>query len=179
MTIDIFVKPFLRLEIFRGLKPLQLTEIARRAYRVTYKPGDIIVREDSPGDAAILIVSGEAIRLDSGAAPDHGEPVPVGALVAEMAMLTEMVHPATIVASSHVRALRIAREDLTEQMLEDPDLADHFMRQISGRLADVLTRLREIDGTLADSAAGNASAVGHFGPSLPGTSPSETAPRFH
>jgi len=32
----------LELEIFQGLEPLQITEIARRAYRVVYKPGDII-----------------------------------------------------------------------------------------------------------------------------------------
>ncbi|MDX2307876.1 MAG: cyclic nucleotide-binding domain-containing protein [Hyphomicrobium sp.] len=149
MPIDAFVRPLLSLDIFRGLKPLQLTEIARRAYRITYKAGDVITRENAPGDAAILIISGDAVRLDTSDLSDLGEPLPLGSLIAEMAMLTDMLHASTIIATSQVRALRIARDDLVEQMMEDRALADHFMRRISGRLSNVLDELRQIDGQLA------------------------------
>jgi hypothetical protein len=40
MAIDALVKPFLLLPLFQGLKPLQLTEIVRRADRIIYRPGD-------------------------------------------------------------------------------------------------------------------------------------------
>ena len=52
MAIDAIIQPLLKLEIFQGLKPLQITEIARRAYRVVYKPGDVILREHADGEAA-------------------------------------------------------------------------------------------------------------------------------
>ena len=75
MAIDALVKPFLLLPLFQGLKPLQLTEIVRRADRIIYRPGDIIIEEDQVGDAAIVIVSGEAVRvtgLEPGAAAERG-----------------------------------------------------------------------------------------------------------
>ena len=63
MAIDALVKPFLRLPLFQGLKPLQLTEIVRRAGRIIYKPGDILIHEGQVGDSAIIIVTGEAFRV--------------------------------------------------------------------------------------------------------------------
>lgn len=153
MAIDAFVRPLLKLEIFTGLKPLQLTEIARRAYRVVYRPGAYIIREDETGDAAVVIISGQAVRISGPALGEPGEPIPPGSLLAEMAMLTETVHSSSIVASSEVRALRICRDDVLEQMAEDQALADHFMRKISGRLTSVLEELRDIDGRLATIAA--------------------------
>ena len=49
MAIDALVKPFLLLPLFQGLKPLQLTEIVRRADRIIYRPGDILIEEDQVG----------------------------------------------------------------------------------------------------------------------------------
>jgi CRP-like cAMP-binding protein len=153
MAIDSFVKPMLNLEIFQGLKPLQITEIARRAYRVVYKPGDIIMHEDEAGDAAIVIVSGDAVRIAGPALSEPAEPVPAGALLGEMAMLIETRHSSTIIARTTVRALRIAREDLQEQMAEDAALADHFVQRITARLSTVLESLKAIDAVVANSAA--------------------------
>lgn len=164
MAIDTFVKPMLKLEIFQGLRPLQITEIARRAYRVVYKPGDFIIREDDEADAAIVIVSGEAARISGPGLLHPAEPVPAGSMLGEMAMLIETRHSSTIVARTEVRALRIAREDLQEQMAEDAALADHFVQRITARLSTVLDALKAIDSMVADSEdailpVGRASAV--------------------
>ncbi len=150
MAIDTFVKPMLKLEIFQGLRPLQITEIARRAYRVVYKPGDMILREDEEGDAAIIIVSGEAVRISGPALSEPAEPVPAGSLLGEMAMLIETRHSSTVVARTQVRALRISREELQAQMAEDPALADHFVQRITARLSQVLDSLKAIDAMIAD-----------------------------
>lgn len=149
MAIDAFVQPLRRLEIFQGLKPLQITEIARRAYRVVYKPGDVIMSEDTLADAAIVIVSGDAVRISGPGVNEPAEPVPPGAILAEMAMLIETQATSTIIARGPVRALRISREEILAQMTDDTALADHFMRRITARLSVVLDELREIDGSLA------------------------------
>ncbi len=143
----------LKLEIFQGLRPLQITEIARRAYRVVYKPGDAIIREDEEGDAAVIIVSGEAVRIAGPALAEPAEAVPEGSLLGEMAMLIETRHSSTVVARTTVRALRIAREDLQAQMTEDAALADHFVQRITARLSSVLDSLRAIDSMVAGTAA--------------------------
>ncbi len=155
MAIDALVKPMLPIAIFRGLKPLQITEIARRAERVIYRPGDIIIEEDKLGDAAVLIVGGDAVRVSG---PDYtGSPEPVreGSLVGEMAMLVETIHSSTIVARGNVKALRFTRSEMLEQMAEDRGLAEHFVARISGRLRSLAQDLRAIDQALAKSGTGN------------------------
>lgn len=149
MAIDAFVQPLLKLDIFQGLRPLQITEIARRAYRVVYKPGDVILTEDAATDAAIVIVAGDAVRISGPGLSEPGEPIIPGSLLAEMAMFIETQASSTVIARGSVRALRIAREDILDQMEDDTALADHFMRRITSRLSTVLTELRDIDTTLA------------------------------
>ena len=63
MAIDALVKPLLQLPLFRGLKPMQITEIVRRADRIVYRPGDVIIEEHAEADAAIVLVEGEAVRV--------------------------------------------------------------------------------------------------------------------
>lgn len=141
----------LKLEIFHGLKPLQITEIARRAYRVVYKPGDFIIRQDEDGDAAIIIVSGEAVRISGPGLSETAEAVPPGSLLGEMAMLIETQHSSTVIARNTVRALRISREDVLSQMAEDASLADHFVQRITARLSTVLDTLKAIDAMVVDT----------------------------
>jgi CRP-like cAMP-binding protein len=149
MAIDALVKPLLRLPLFQGLKPLQLTEIVRRAGRIVYKPGDILIQEDQVGDCAIVIVAGEAVRVSHEGDTAPAEAVPEGSMVAELAMLVETVHSATIVARTPIRALKISREDMHELMAEDPALGEHMMTRITGRLQALVREIHAIDGALA------------------------------
>lgn len=153
MPIDRFVQPLLKLDIFQGLKPIQITEIARRAYRIIYKPGDIIIHEDEQSDAAIVILDGVAKRLSGpGLKNDDEEPILVGSVLAEMAMLIEMQYTSTIIAKTNVFALRISREEIRNQMREDKTLAEHFIGRLTRRLTSVSNELRRIDKSLENEA---------------------------
>jgi CRP-like cAMP-binding protein len=144
MAIDALVRPLLDIAIFRGLKPLQLTEIVRRAERTVYRPGQILIEENAEADAAIVIVAGEAVRVSGPDLQSRAEPVPPGALLAELAMLIETQHTSTVVARSSVRALRLPRAEIHEIMAQDPDMADHFVQKIAGRLHDMHGELSRI-----------------------------------
>lgn len=150
MAIDALVQPLLGVELFRGLRPLQITEISRRAFRTVYKPGETIIEADKGGDAAVLIVSGEAVRV-TGPGSSTGQPLPEGTLLGEMAMLIETEHSSTVVAKTAVRALRIARSEMHEQMAEDQALADHFITRIADRLHVIAEELRQIDAVMGQS----------------------------
>ena len=121
MAIDALVKPLLSLPLFRGLPPLQLTEIVRRAERVIYAPGDVIAAENQLSDAAIVIVSGNCIRLDDDGGQLHGEQLPEGSMISELAMLVEVTHISTIIAQGPVKALRMTRERMRELMEDEPE----------------------------------------------------------
>jgi CRP-like cAMP-binding protein len=159
MAIDALVLPLLHVPLFQGLKPLQITEIARRADRVVYKPGDVIVTSNVDSDAAVLVVSGEAVRTDGPGLTEGIEAVPPGALISEMAMLIETECSSTVVARTTVRALRITRAEMLAHMAADPTLADHFIEKISGRLSSFVEGLQEIDRSLGMIAGTPSAAV--------------------
>lgn len=161
MAIDALVKPLMNVAIFQGLKPLQITEIARRAERVVYRPGQAIIEEDVDGDAAVLIVSGDAVRISGPGCEGAPREIAQGALLGEMAMLIETQHSSTVIARGSVRALRITRADLHAQMEEDPAVADHFVGKITGRLTRLAQELRTVDATLGGGQENLADATVH------------------
>lgn len=151
MAIDALVRPFLSLPLFRDLKPLQISEIARRAERIVYRTGDVISAEDQLGDAAILIVSGTCVRRTIDGKKTREEFLPEGSMVAELAMLVEVVHPTTIVARDQVKALKISRDKMHELMQEDASLATHFSSLILKRLHALADDLLAVDELLSGS----------------------------
>jgi CRP-like cAMP-binding protein len=152
MAIDALVLPLLKVPLFQGLKPLQITEIARRADRIVYNPGDVIISESQVSDGAVLLISGEAQRTSGPGLGSEPEMVPAGSLLAEMTMIIETDCTSTVVARSRVRALRITRAEMLVLMTEDPSLAGHFITKISDRLSTFVDGLREVDQSLAEAA---------------------------
>lgn len=155
MAMNELVKPLLDVELFRGLRPLQITEIARRSDRIVFMPGDVIAKRDAAGDAAILIIAGDACRM---AGPFDQSPfderLPTGSLIGEMAMLIETDYSATVVARTAVRALRLKRSEMLAQMLDDPALADHLVQRIAARLSGIADTLRGIDNQFVHHTTG-------------------------
>ncbi len=158
MSIQALIAPLLRVALFQGLKPLQITEIARQADRIVFKRGDVITAEGADSDGAYLIVAGDVDYIGENGATQQVE---AGSLIGEMGMLIEHTFGATVVARGPVRALKITREAMHEQMLADPALAEHLMQRIASRLVKVADELRRIDsalggyGTDAEEAAGD------------------------
>jgi CRP-like cAMP-binding protein len=145
---DALLAHFLHVEMFRGLKPLQITEIARRAERIVFRPGQILIESGQIGDAALLVISDGAVRTRG---PDQEcitEPIEPGSLIGEMAMLVEAEHSSTVVAQGSVRAFRITRESLAAQMSHDASMAEHFVDKIAGRLHRLADELKKIETSL-------------------------------
>ncbi len=144
MAIASIVQPLLQVALFQGLTHPQVNEIARRAERIVFKPGEVIVTHDAPAQGAILLVSGEARRV-AGPGVDGVEVLPPATLIGEMAMLVETSSSSTVVAATSVRALRFSREEMLEQMAADPALAEHFIALIAARLHSVAAEMRAIE----------------------------------
>ena len=146
MAIDKVVAPLLRVPLFAGLKPLQITEIARQAERCPSEPGETITKAGQPGDGAFLIVRGRpsaSSRLQPLAPP---EPIEPGSLLGEMAMLVEHVYRTTVVAQERVLCLKIHARGAACADARRPWLCRAFPRRITDRLTPVQDELREIDG---------------------------------
>jgi CRP-like cAMP-binding protein len=154
MPMDRLVAPLLRVPILAGLRPLQITEMARQADRVKFRRGDTITKAGAPGDGAYLIVSGPADRVLRPGFAGATEPIEPGSLIGEMAMLVEHHYRVTVVARNRVLCLKITRAAVLAQMQDDPALARHFERRIRERLSQVSDDLRQIDSILAACGSG-------------------------
>lgn len=150
MAIESIVDAVRQIALFQGLRPSQVSEIVRRAERVLFKPGDTIIREGEIGDAAYLIVSGSAVRT-AGPVNSQPEELEAGTLIGEMAMLVETEFSSTVTCRERVKALKITRSGLLEQMILDPSLADHILEKLAERLRQLANQLRQIEKILGSS----------------------------
>jgi CRP/FNR family cyclic AMP-dependent transcriptional regulator len=149
MAIDQVLASLLRVPVFSGLKPLQITEIGRRAQRCAFGHGETIIEAGEPGDAAYLVLSGEAGLKTGMGRWSPLEPVEPGSLLGELAMFVEHAYSATVVAQGWVDCLKLERSALHAQMREDPDVAERLAQVIRDRLTRVATELQEVDELLA------------------------------
>ena len=148
MAIESVFDAVRQIALFQGLQPSQISEIVRRSERVLFKPGDAIIRQGETGDGAYLIISGTAVRT---AGPVNREPeeLRAGTLLGEMAMLVETEFSSTVVCREQVKALKITRSGLLEQMSSDPSLADHILEKLAERLRQLASQLRQIEKILS------------------------------
>ena len=140
-----------RIPIFARLSPAQITEVARVTEKARFRSGDRITEAGASGEAAYLLVSGDAERA---AVP--GQLLPPGSLIGELAMLVDHAYAATIVAKGRVRCLRISRSAMHGLMLTDPSLADLLSQHITERLRKAANGLMRIDRLLAKTDAASA-----------------------
>lgn len=151
-VLELFAGHLAVLPLFRGLSPLQIAAIARRAERMSYTPGATIVEENGVADAAILIIAGTAVRVSGPELTERSEPIAPGSLLGEAAMLVETTYGSTIVARTAVRAVHITRDALHEQILADPALGEQIVANIALRLSAFVANLKAVDACLSGEA---------------------------
>ena len=143
MVPDTLLTPLVRVPLFNGLSKSQLQALADSAERIAIDSGSLIIADDQPGDAAYLLVKGRAARLDAIGRPM--EPLPIGTMVGEMAMLIETRHMATVIAVEPIKALKFTRRAMLAVMQDDPDIAAHFITKLTTRLQSLADELKAVD----------------------------------
>ena len=153
MSLNALVAPLCHVPLFADLQPHQMMALVRAADRVVFQPGDTIIKHDKMGEAAFLIVQGEAVCLEPDAVDLEGEALEVHTLLGELAMLVETEYSTTVVAQTVVRTLKFTRAAIFELIEQDPEIAEHFISMLSGRLLSVADELRDLDQQLAEQSA--------------------------
>lgn len=149
MSIDKVIAPLLRVPLFAGLTSMQLAEIANHTERITFRRGTTITEAGAPGDGAYLIVAGDAVCKSERPSAIPPQPIELGSLIGELAMLVDHIYGVTVVADGRVHCLKILRAALYQQMEADPELADHFSSLLAARLNQAAIEMRRIDQLLA------------------------------
>jgi CRP-like cAMP-binding protein len=148
-VLETFTARLADIEIFRGLSEESLTEIARSAERMVFRAGHRILTRHAPGDAAYIIMGGDAVALDPDGPTEPERPLAEGTMLGELAMLIDHAYGVTVIARGNVRCLKLSRDSMLRHMAKRPELADHFVSRITSRLTRVAVEMRRIDQILA------------------------------
>jgi CRP-like cAMP-binding protein len=132
-----------RVPFFAEIEPARLKLLAFMSERVGYDPGKIVFRQGDRGDAAYLIIDGEAdIIIDTPSGPVAIATLGINDILGEMAILGDVPRTATVQAKGRLVALRIAKDPFMRMVREFPNMAVSIMRELAHRLELTNNQLR-------------------------------------
>lgn len=125
-----------KVPLFSGVEPSRLKLLAYASDPVTYHEGQVLFLKGDRGDAAYVIVHGEAVVSVT---TDAGEiDVAVlrdGDFVGEIAILCDVPRTATVTARTELQTLRIRKEPLLELIFQFPEMGIGMLRALADRLS--------------------------------------------
>ena len=141
-----------KVPLFAHLDPAKLKLLAFTSTRAAFKPDQELFHQGDEGDAAYLILSGEAQVV---AETPSGE-VPVAtvgqnAIVGEIAILCDMPRTATVRASSRLETLKIEKDQFLRLVREFPDMGIEIMRELGKRLSKTTAELSQARSALIEA----------------------------
>ena len=134
--------------LFAGIEPSRLKLIAFTSDSIAYRAGQVICRQGQAGDAASVLVEGEA---DVSVATEAGDYVVAtlgaGDVVGEISILCDTPRTATVTARTSLTALRVRKESFLQLLKQFPEIATEVMRGLAERLThtnEELVRARNL-----------------------------------
>ncbi len=144
MTIDEEVELLRKIPLFAKVDPAKLKLLAFASERAVFSTGETLFHQGDLGDAAYIIIGGEAEVLIMGA----GGPIVVATVgkndfVGEIAILCDVPRTATIRASMPLTTLRITKDLFLRMLMDFPAIGIEVMRVLAQRLEHTTERLRD------------------------------------
>lgn len=122
--------------LFAGIEPARLKLIAYTSDSIAYRVGQVICRQGEQGEAAYLILEGEAdVSLSTETGAYVVANLMPGDVVGEIAILCDVPRTATVTARTPLTALRIRKDAFLELVGHFPEVAAQIMRGLAVRLS--------------------------------------------
>ncbi len=142
-----------RVPLFSQIDPAKLKLLAFTSERMSYQPQQTMFRQGDAGDAAYVLITGEASVL---AETPQGE-VPVAtvgqnAIIGEIAILCDIPRTATVKAATELEVLKIEKEHFLRLIREFPEMGIEVMRELASRLSHTTAELSQARGALRKQA---------------------------
>ena len=128
-------EPLSNLSFLQMFVPLGREQLNRLITEQTCAPGDVLFRENEPGDAMYIIRSGMVVaikgKLQSPTFLGYRGP---GEVMGEMALIEDQPRSATAVVLKAGRMMRISREDFQQMLRQYSEIGMNIMKEMSRRL---------------------------------------------
>ena len=130
--------------LFAKIELSKLKLLAFTSERLTYSQDEILFSQGDAGDAAYIIIDGEAdIVVNTPGGPLVIATLKQNEIVGEIAILCDVPRTATVRAKTELTTLRITKELFFNLTIEFPQIAVEIMRELAHRLEQTTTKLRE------------------------------------
>ena len=133
-----------KIPLFSLIDPGKLKLLAFASDRKVYKAGQDLFKQGEIGDAAYVIVDGEAdviVETDAGevAVAKLGQ----NEFIGEISILCDVPRTATVRATEELHTLKIKKEHFLGLITQVPDLGIEVMRELASRLSKTTAELGE------------------------------------
>jgi CRP-like cAMP-binding protein len=135
MSLNEEVEVLRNIPLFAKIDPAKLKLLAFTSERLTYGPGQDLFKQGDPGDAAYIIIDGEAeVIVDT----PTGELVVASMrrndFVGDIAILCDVPRTATVRARTPLCTLVVTKDLFFRLVTEFPDMAVEIMRVLAQRV---------------------------------------------
>ncbi|HCH56143.1 MAG TPA: cyclic nucleotide-binding protein [Rhodospirillaceae bacterium] len=144
MSLNEEVEVLRSVPLFAKIEPSKLKLLAFTSERLTFPAGGELFHQGDPGEAAYIILSGQAdVVIDTPTGEMAVAKVGKNDLVGEIAILIDVPRTATIRAETEITTLAINKDLFFRMISEFPGMAVEIMRELAHRLEATTAQLRE------------------------------------
>ena len=130
--------------LFSRIEPAKLKLLAFTSEHLEFRAGETLCRQGDPGDAAFIVLEGEAdILVDAASGPVKVASIGRNDIVGEIAILCDVPRTATVRATSRLTALRVSKDGFFNLVTQFPQIAVEVMGELASRLHMTTQRLTE------------------------------------
>ncbi len=150
MSLNEEVELLRSVPLFANIEPSKLKLLAFTSERLTFPAGQDLCKQGDIGDAAYVIVSGDAdVIIDTPSGPLTVAHVGKNAFVGEIAILIDVPRTATISPTTELETLKISKDLFYRLIAEFPEMAIEIMRELARRLEQTNLQLSDANRRLA------------------------------
>lgn len=138
------VEQLRRVSLFSTLDPARLKLLAFTSDRARFEPGQTLFRQGEVGDAAYVVLKGEAeVLVESDVGEVKVATMGCNSIVGEIAILSDTPRTATVRAATELETLKIQKDPFLRLIAEFPEVAIAIMRVLAERLSRTTAELTE------------------------------------
>jgi CRP/FNR family transcriptional regulator, cyclic AMP receptor protein len=152
MTLQQDVEVLRKIPLFAKIEPAKLKLLAFTSEHLEFMPGEAICEQGEQGDAAYIVLDGEAdVVVQSGQqGPTKVATVGKHDIVGEIAILCDVPRTATVRATTPLSALRVSKDGFFNLVTQFPQVGVEVMHELASRLHQTTQRLTEASLRLRD-----------------------------
>jgi CRP/FNR family cyclic AMP-dependent transcriptional regulator len=155
MTLQQDVDVLRKIPLFAKIEPARLKLLAFTSEHVEFVEGEAVCREGEVGDAAYIILEGEAdVLVETDEGPVRVARVTRNDIVGEIAILCDVPRTATVVATQPLVALRVSKDGFFNLVTQFPQVGVEVMHELASRLHQTTQRLTDTSRKLLEAERG-------------------------